>query len=342
MNHSVRNQLYQSIEEYRKSKVLTYVTDVPSANYFGVHPNCVEQFAHILDEHIGITDRITLILHTTGGVISTAWQLVNLIKMYCDNLEILIPSRALSAGTLISLGANKIIMTKQSILSPIDPQFQIPLDFTNDGGGQEQATQVSVEELVGFFEFAKNELSIKNEEIFGKLLIELTKGIHPIRIGSISRSRSQMRKLANNLLKSHIKKIYSRKKIIKFLCSDSGSHDYTINRREAAKLGLNIEKPSVEFYQRIKEIKESYLTEMTPKYSEGTIVDSIPTNNELKLYGTLLECSTASYGLISKGAFKKANIAPNITPNNNQQTDEQIEIEKYMLVHEPFKWEQIS
>jgi hypothetical protein len=30
------------------------------------------------------------------------------------------------------------------------------------------------------------------------------------------------------------------KQIIDFLCADSGSHDYTMNRREAAELGLCI------------------------------------------------------------------------------------------------------
>ena len=107
MSYTLRKQTYATIENDRKSKILTYVTDTPNGNYFGIHPNCVERFAYILDEYIGVTDRITLILHTNGGVISTAWQLVNLIKMYCDELKVLIPSRALSAGTLVSLGQTK-------------------------------------------------------------------------------------------------------------------------------------------------------------------------------------------------------------------------------------------
>ena len=45
------------------------------------------------------------------------------------------------------------------------------------------------------------------------------------------------------------------KKIISFLCSDSGSHDYTINRREAEKdLGLKIIKPNEEQYNIIHEL----------------------------------------------------------------------------------------
>ena len=141
-------------------------------------------------------------------------------------------------------------MTKQSILGPIDPHFLMPIDISKEGGGQVQSTHVSVGELMGFFEFAKKELSIKNKEILGNLLVELTNGIHPLRIGKIWRSRSQIRELAEKLLKDNIKQRSKRKNIIEFLCSDSGSHDYTINRREAERLGLNIEKPSYEFYKK--------------------------------------------------------------------------------------------
>ena len=36
------------------------------------------------------------------------------------------------------------------------------------------------------------------------------------------------------------------------LCSDSGSHDYTINRTEARELGLHVESPSQEVYNELK------------------------------------------------------------------------------------------
>lgn len=44
------------------------------------------------------------------------------------------------------------------------------------------------------------------------------------------------------------------KKIINFLTSEAGIHDYTINRREAKELGLNINIPNEEEYKNIKSI----------------------------------------------------------------------------------------
>ena len=340
MTFSVRQNLYKSIEKERNSKVLTYVTDIPNGSNFGIHQNCVETFAYLLDETIKDADLITLILHTNGGTISTAWQIVNLIKMYCKNLEVLVPSRALSAGTLISLGASRIIMTKQSILGPIDPHFQMPLDISNNRGIKVEPTRISVEELNGFFEFAKNDLSIKNEEILGEILIELSKRFHPINIGKISRTRSQIRKLANKLLKDHVKQRFQRKKIIKFLCSDSGSHDYTINRKEALKLGLNIETPSDELYEEIKQIKKSYLIEMTPEFTIGTMFSGNPPVKEVKLFKTLLESSTESFGLFSKGLFKETMVrGPQDIENSSDQN--QLKINYVLVEEEPLKWEKL-
>jgi hypothetical protein len=52
-------------------------------------------------------------------------------------------------------------------------------------------------------------------------------------------------------------------KIVAFLCSDSGSHDYAIYRNEARdELGLNMVKPNDEQYQNIKVIFDDIRNEM--------------------------------------------------------------------------------
>ena len=69
--------------------------------------------------------------------------------------------------------------------------------------------------------------------------------------------------LAEKLLKNQVTDPDKVEKIISFLCSESGSHDYTINRREAKNnLGLNIEKPTQEFYNIIKKTYNSIKSEL--------------------------------------------------------------------------------
>ncbi len=81
-------------------------------------------------------------------------------------------------------------------------------------------------------------------------------------LGQIFRSRQQIRDLAERLLERHMEDVKTIEGIIDFLCSDSGSHDYTINRREALALGLNIEKPSEKFYKILRKVHDSYSEQM--------------------------------------------------------------------------------
>ncbi len=54
-------------------------------------------------------------------------------------------------------------------------------------------------------------------------------------------------------IKDYLLKFNTPRRIVQFLVSESGSHDYTINRREARdQLGLKIEKPDDTLYSKIK------------------------------------------------------------------------------------------
>jgi|GEM_PF-2340954 len=62
---------------------------------------------------------------------------------------------------------------------------------------------------------------------------------------SLYRIRSQIPMLGRRLLPNHMDRQEDIDKILDFLCSESGSHDYTVYRREARELlGLPIETPS--------------------------------------------------------------------------------------------------
>ena len=75
---------------------------------------------HNLDRDKGLD----LILHTPGGSIAATESLVDYLrKMFDHNIRAIIPQIAMSAGTMISLACNEIIMGKHSSLGPIDPQI---------------------------------------------------------------------------------------------------------------------------------------------------------------------------------------------------------------------------
>ena len=93
-------------------------------------------------------------------------------------------------------------------------------------------------------------------------LLDLSNKVHPLVLGQIFRSRQQIRDLAKRLLSRHTTESNKVKQIIDFLCSESGSHDYTINRREAHGLGLNVEKCAEDLYKILKALRKSYAKQM--------------------------------------------------------------------------------
>lgn len=120
---------------------------------------------------------------------------------------------------------------------------------------------VSVEDVNGFLNLAKNELG-DNADLCG-IFQQLAQNVHPLALGAVSRSRDQIKMLAGRLLEHHMKDKDKRDKVIAFLCSESGSHDYTINRREAERdLSLPVEKPDDELYNLIKDILMDIRTEL--------------------------------------------------------------------------------
>jgi hypothetical protein len=261
---SDRLKLYKEIETERGSKLLVFITgDRPNLET-QISSEMQDYFVNHLDK-FELTDKISLFLYTRGGDTMAAWSLINLIKQFCKYYEVIITSKARSAGTLISLGANKIIMSKQATLGPIDPSLNSPLNPQNPTYPQNPQARVpvSVESIKGFFEYARQELKITNQNDLTKIFNVLADKIHPIVIGNVFRSRSQIQMLAEKLLSQNIKDKNKIKKIISFLCSDSGSHDYPIYRREARNdLGLNVEKPSADFYKKMKAISDDISNEL--------------------------------------------------------------------------------
>ena len=69
------------------------------------------------------TKNLTLVLHTPGGVTNAAETIVAYLRSKFADIEVIVPTYAMSAGTMISLAANRIVMGRQSQLGPIDPQF---------------------------------------------------------------------------------------------------------------------------------------------------------------------------------------------------------------------------
>ena len=90
---------------------------------------------------------LLLILHTPGGSAEAAQTIVDYLRSKFKAIDVLIPTYAMSAGTMIALGCDRIVMGRQSQLGPTDPQLII-------GNGS-----FSAHSIVEQFEEAKQDIA---------------------------------------------------------------------------------------------------------------------------------------------------------------------------------------
>jgi hypothetical protein len=108
-------------------------------------------------------------------------------------------------------------------LDPTNPQNRIP---------------ISVEDVMAYFDLAKNKFGIKGDEELAKIFtkfIEANPQIHPLALGNVNRIHNLIRILAKRLLNSRKKqnKEDEVEKIVDYLTEKLYSHQYLIGRKEA-------------------------------------------------------------------------------------------------------------
>ena len=117
-----RQDLIKDIQKESEFRLICYVS-----SGCRIEHNDVLQFRDLL-HRIGDGENIELLVHTRGGDIDAAERLVLMIREKVGDaaFRIVVPHLAKSAGTLMVLGADTVVMSDTSELGPIDPQVFIP------------------------------------------------------------------------------------------------------------------------------------------------------------------------------------------------------------------------
>jgi Serine dehydrogenase proteinase len=69
--------------------------------------------------------RLLCVLETGGGYIATAERIARIFRHHYERVDFLVPSYAMSAGTVLVMSGDSIYMDYASNLGPIDPQVSI-------------------------------------------------------------------------------------------------------------------------------------------------------------------------------------------------------------------------
>lgn len=175
---------------------------------------------------------LLLILHTPGGMAEAAQTIVDYLRSKFAAIDILVPTYAMSAGTMIALGCDRIVMGRQSQLGPTDPQLIV--------GNR----AFSAHSIVEQFEEAKGEIS--DNPVLAHAWAPVLRSFGPALLQEARKSISYGQTLVKDWLRRYMfserndPAVAANTVAAHFGGSQHGSHGRRIDRDEAKQQALEI------------------------------------------------------------------------------------------------------
>jgi len=263
-----RVELIRKIAELRGSAVLCYITGDRENINTRIAPDVTEVFYRHLemlkenDQRTG--NQIDLFLYTRGGDVLTPWRLVHLIREYTTRFNVIVPFRCYSAGTLLCLGADEIVMGKMGELGPIDPSVVNAFN-PQDPNNPAARIPVNIEDVYSYLALAGEKAGVCSNDQQVKAFTLLVERIHPLALGNVHRNYMLIRSLAKKLLAMHQQPLREGRSehIVDNLTEKLYAHNHMISRREAAEeITLNITIPEGNLESLLWALYQDYAEEM--------------------------------------------------------------------------------
>lgn len=195
------------------------------------------------DDTIGFVDLLhnvqrgqdlDLLLHTGGGDMDAAEKLISMVRATVGEgrLRIIVPDFAKSAGTLMALGANKILMSDSSELGPIDPQITLSDDHGN-------LIQHSVQSYLDAYEGHSKALQTNPNDVVAKIMLSK---LDPATLKLFEAARTRAKTFAEQQLKRGMKVANFTKIADELLNTQKWqSHGQMIGYDDAKQMGLDVD-----------------------------------------------------------------------------------------------------
>jgi hypothetical protein len=127
----VRREYLKKLSELTGRDTVLYASSFSSPKspqipgiVFTITPDDIQGFMSALHGLKG--ESLDLILHSPGGSMEAADQIVQYLRRKYKHIRAIIPQNAMSAATMIACACDSIVMGKHSALGPIDPQVSFP------------------------------------------------------------------------------------------------------------------------------------------------------------------------------------------------------------------------
>lgn len=200
---------------------------------------------------------VDLVIHSGGGDINVAYQMVELIRLHTDRLFACVPLYAKSAATLLCLGADEIFLDKTAQLGPLDTQVYEEKkggksDYTsalNPFKALEQAHSFSLDALDTSVRMIAGSSGLDLDECIQHAITfvvgttgPLFSRLDPEKLGEYSRALAVGEEYGNRLLRRFTDwDDQKRSFVVDKLVHGYPSHDYVIDYHELEELGFKVQ-----------------------------------------------------------------------------------------------------
>jgi len=237
-------------------------------------------------------DQLLLILTTPGGSADTAYAIARKLNRLYDKFSILVNGYCKSAGTLLALGANELIVTNDAEFGPLDVQLFSPDEFLKRSSGMTITQAMKWVNEQAFEAFEQIFLNLRSRSggvittktsgdiasnLVGTLYGAITDKLDPVTIGEMQR--------AVDIAVEYGKRLGVPSAIVSHLVKNYPSHGFIIDYEEARHLFPNCRVVEAGEYAMLCEICSILAQEFNADYTiephhEGILV-TIKFNREV-------------------------------------------------------------
>nr|MEB3860005.1 ATP-dependent Clp protease proteolytic subunit [Desulfurococcales archaeon] len=198
---------------------------------------------------------IALVVHTPGGLVLAASQIAMALKRHPSKKVVIVPHYAMSGGTLIALAADEILMDRNAVLGPLDPQLAL-----------EPGLHVPAPTIL---RVARE----KGDKASDKLLV----------MADIAeKSLSEIQELIVELVRDKLGEERARE-LSKTLTEGRWTHDYPITFERAKSLGLNVsDKVPPEVFRLMDLYPQAHMNRPGVEYIPYPVIPQRPRAGERK------------------------------------------------------------
>jgi len=332
----MRKPFQEALQERRGGRALVCLLTLDKGSHPQI-PGIATQFASDLKEplfrvlkesDVGARG-IDLFIYTRGGDANAVWPLVCLVREFDPDFQVLVPFRCHSAGTMLTLGASKIVMGQISELSPIDPTTANQCN-PPDPNNPQARLGIGVEDVRSYEAFvartlriperqatpgaAEADFDVASRAVMAEFVHELMKVVHPLAIGNVHRATDQIRRLAKDLLGLHPCSV-DADRIVESLTSEFKSHQHMICRKDAQQiLGDRVVLADGDLSKAMDDLWGQYKKDFKTweNFYLGNFMGDEP-QKQARFIGGLVESVSWSYVYETKArAFQQSAIPPNV------------------------------